>query len=116
MDMRHAVCGLLLVLVSCSGGDDDDDAAQPKSLCERGCDTTTTLGCSEDKPASCVTDCEAMLAGLSEHCKTEVKVYSDCALVRPASDYECNSAGNAALKSEVCSDEYQAVLACVAGG
>src|SRR5688572_24201336 len=113
MDMRRILCGFVLALVGCSGSDED---AEPKSLCERGCETTATLGCSEDKPTSCVADCEAMLAGLSEHCKTEVKVYSDCALVRPASDYECNSAGNSALKTGVCGEEYQAVLACVAAG
>lgn len=86
------------------------------SICERGCRIVTALDCPEDPP-DCVADCEegfAVVGALYADCVDEYTSALECAVGRPASDWECNAAGVAQLDAAFCNTELEAFTMCTA--
>jgi len=108
------VCALGVFMTPACGDDDDDDNSGQsiQALCQDACATAAGLSCPNDDAATCVSDCQ--LGGdLPEACQATAQTALGCLSERPASDWECDADGEAALKDGICTAEGAALLACL---
>jgi hypothetical protein len=115
MHMSLRVSGVVFGLVLMVAGCGDGDGGSVKDACEKGCATTAALKCTKANAATCVSDCEAAAASIP-NCKAQAEALIICTGNRPASDFECDSDGDASLKDGICDPEGQAVIVCALGG
>lgn len=97
-------------------GDDDDDGGGEsiRDLCEEACATAAGLSCPNDDAAACVSECAVDEEALGP-CLQPARAALECVAERPASDWECDTDGEAALKDGICDEEGSALLVCVFG-
>jgi hypothetical protein len=99
-------------------GDDDDEVdnspAAIRALCEEGCATALSLSCPNEETVTCARDCDYTEA-ISEACRPTARATLQCATDLPASAWACDAEGQAAIQSDVCDAQAQALLACLAG-
>jgi hypothetical protein len=96
-------------------GDDDGDGGSGESLealCQKGCTLQATLACPNDDDSTCMMECLDGSDAIPEACEAEVRAALDCAVNRPASDWECDAEGEATPKEGLCDAEGTAVLLC----
>ncbi len=106
---------LALVLALGGGcGDDDDDSSGGGDLCAKACAAGMAASCPNDDESSCKTECEAMLG--MQTCQAENRALVQCTGNQPASNFECDSFGEAELKSGICNAEGTAAMTCLLGG
>jgi hypothetical protein len=60
--------------------------------------------------ATCLEDCNT--ASELSACQSEARAALTCTVARPASDWECDEDGEAALAEGVCENESNALLLC----
>lgn len=112
---KYAVfLGFSLSLLSACG--DDDEGASLQSICEKGCATIASLSCPDENATTCVSECEMGPSNFPDACRSQAIDVIECAANRPASDWECDSDGEAAPKEGVCAGEINAVVACASDG
>jgi len=107
-------CVLLGLVLSVAAGC-GDDGGNLKAACEKGCATVAPLNCPKENAATCVSDCEAA-ANTIPSCKSQGEALIICTGNQPASNFSCDSDGEAQLKDGVCEAEGNAFLMCALGG
>lgn len=107
-------------LTACGGDDDDDDGGGGSGAgCEDACATAATLDCPNDEPSTCVQDCEDELAGFKQmypDCGAQLDAAASCFAALPASSWACDADGEANPDMNQCSEQQNAVGACILGG
>lgn len=68
--------------------------------------------CPNDDPATCAADCKKSYTTFPG-CTAELDAAFQCAVGRPASDYQCDADGTAEIKPGVCDAEVKALQACL---
>ena len=96
-------------------GDDDGGGASVESLCQKRCTLVAGLSCPNETAATCQSECEQVADAVPPACLPQAKAGLQCAVNRPASDWECDASGDADIKSGVCDAETSAVVSCVFG-
>jgi hypothetical protein len=98
-------------------GDDGDGGSGEsiEGLCQKGCTLSASLACPNDNASTCLADCVDGAAALPEACESQANDALQCAVNRPASDWECDSEGESTLKENVCDEEATPLLLCLFG-
>lgn len=114
----YALVALGMAMVAACGDDDGDgngggSGTSLQALCQRGCMMEASLACPNDTPATCLSECEQEAAQVPEACRAQATAAVECAVNRPASDWECDEDEEAAPKDGVCAQQVGAAVACV---
>jgi hypothetical protein len=115
--MKNGILSGALMLVLAFGvgcGDDDDDSGGSGDICAKSCAAAQGANCPNQDESACKTECEAMLS--MSTCQSENRALIQCSANKSASDFECDSDGEAALKAGVCDAQATAAATCLLGG
>jgi hypothetical protein len=111
---RPLLFGILMTFAaSCGGG--DSSSSSTSDNCTKNCAISAMLKCPKDNAATCQSTCEQTAAAVPM-CRSQLDALLACSAARPASDWECDSDGEANVKGAFCNAEGLAAFSCVLGG
>jgi len=102
---------LIAFVAACSSSGGGTTGGDP---CAIGCDKATAAKCPKDKPASCLTECNAVLAEADKSgCGAQARAYFDCIVAGP---FVCDTSGYAQPTNEAsCKPQESAFDKCADG-